>query len=330
MPSQLPQTKGVLGSAWKGIQQEGGIQERPEDKLQTEATMLPLSDARHGTGAQSRPVHIPEDCTVSTAGDDSRRQTDVSEDKEEKRIYTVPCNEAKSIKTIGETSGSTDVYTGPSAGDNSRRQTDGSEAKEEKGMYAEPSKEESSCRQTEPNTRDASASPDGDSLEPRGSASVLSRILPRVQGPLTTFPEETSDAEEPRAPSRDSTNPVLVQTQFWRVRGGGTMSAVTVGSTRTEYWKQKDPRLDSDITPVFTAAQIDAISRCDMAGLPDSRHVDIEERLYPIWLVGAAGAIEPAPDERAVWAGELPEEAFSISLGGVGTPWIVSSFPFCG
>ncbi|RHY77099.1 hypothetical protein DYB38_014301 [Aphanomyces astaci] len=66
MPSQLPQTKGVLGSAWKGIQQEGGIQERPEDKLQTEATMLPLSDERHGPGAQLRPVHIPEDCTVST------------------------------------------------------------------------------------------------------------------------------------------------------------------------------------------------------------------------------------------------------------------------
>ncbi|RHZ04418.1 hypothetical protein DYB31_012979 [Aphanomyces astaci] len=214
--------------------------------IQDVVAMISTDNPAGNNSVQPRIGMDPDDETKSgpSAGYDSRRQTDVSEDKEVKRIYTEPCNEAKSIKTIGETSGSTDVYTGPSAGDNSRRQTDGSEDKEEKGMYAEPSKEESSCRQTEPNTRDASASPDGDSLEPRDAASVLSRILPRVQGPLTTFPEETSDAEEPRAPSRDSTNPVLVQTQLWRVRGGGTMSAVTVGSTRTEYWKQKDPRLE--------------------------------------------------------------------------------------
>ncbi|ETV65123.1 hypothetical protein H257_18080 [Aphanomyces astaci] len=126
--------------------------------------------------------------TGPSAGDDSRRQTDGSEDKEEKGIYTEPYNEEKSIKTIGETSGTTGEYIGPSTGDDSRRQTGGSEDKEEKGMYAKPSKEESSCRQTEPNTRDASASPDGDSQTPRGAASVLSRTLPRVRGQLTNLP----------------------------------------------------------------------------------------------------------------------------------------------
>ncbi|KAF0748935.1 hypothetical protein AaE_007196 [Aphanomyces astaci] len=64
--------------------------------------------------------------------------------------------------------------------------------------------------------------------------------------------------------------------------GAGTISAVTVGSTRTGYSKLEDLRPDSDITPVFTAAQIEAISRGDMTGLPDSQHVDIEERLYPL------------------------------------------------
>ncbi|KAF0708565.1 hypothetical protein AaE_013164 [Aphanomyces astaci] len=266
-----------------------------------------------------------------SAEDDSRRQTDGSEDKEEKGIYTEPCNEEKSIKTIGETSGTTGIYTGPSAGDDSRRQTDGSEVKEEEGMYAEPSKEESSCRQTEPNTRDANASPDGNSLAPRGAAFVLSRSLLRVRGPLTTFPEETSDAEEPGAPSRDSTNPVLDSPDpVMAGSGAGTVSAITNGSTRTEYSNLEDLRPDSDITPVSTAAQIDAISRGDMAELPDSRHVDIEERHYSIWLVGAAGAIEPAPDESVVWGGKLPAEAFSILLGGVGTPWVVSNFALCG
>ncbi|RHZ11758.1 hypothetical protein DYB37_012267, partial [Aphanomyces astaci] len=264
MASRPPQTKGIPGSAYKDMQEEGGIQERPEDRLQTEARMLPPSDKRHGPSAQPRPVPLPEDSAVSaeegrggdeapgrdktngetsgttgvytgpSAGDASRRQTDGSEDKEEKGIYTVPFNEEKSIKTIGETSGTTGVYTGPSAGDDSRRQTDGSEVKEEEGMYAEPSKEESLCRQTEPNTRDANASPDGNSLAPRGAAFVPSRTLLRVRGPLTTFPEETSDAEEPGAPSRDSTNPVLdCPDPVMAGSGAGTVSAITKGSTRT-------------------------------------------------------------------------------------------------
>ncbi|RHZ02631.1 hypothetical protein DYB35_013383 [Aphanomyces astaci] len=218
-----------------------------------------------------------------SAGDDSRRQTDGSEDKEEKGIYIELCNEEKSIKTVGDTSGTTGIYTGPSARDDSRRQTDGSEDKEEKGMYAEPSKEESSCRKTEPNTRDASALPDGDFLAPRGAASVLSRTRGWVRGTLATFPEETDNAREPTAPSRDSTNPVLgCPDPVMSCSGGGTISAVTVGNTRTGYSKQGDLRPDSDIIPVFTAAQIEAISRGDMTGLPDSRHVDIEERLYPL------------------------------------------------
>ncbi|RQM24539.1 hypothetical protein B5M09_011725 [Aphanomyces astaci] len=55
MASRPPQTKGVPDSAYKDMQQEGGLQQRPEDKLQTEATMLPPSDERHGPGAQPRP-----------------------------------------------------------------------------------------------------------------------------------------------------------------------------------------------------------------------------------------------------------------------------------
>ncbi|ETV71265.1 hypothetical protein H257_13403 [Aphanomyces astaci] len=205
--------------------------------------MLPPSDKRHGPGTQPRPVPLPEDITVSTeeggrigapgAKATLQQQTDVGRG----------CDEAPGRdKTIGETSGTTGVYIRPSAGDDSRRQTDGGEVNEKKGMYAEPSKDESSCRQTEPNTLDASASPDGDSLAPRGATSVLSRTLPRARGPLTTFTEETRAGRE------------------------------------HPDW-------------------IDAISRGDMAELPDSRHVDIEERHYWIWLVGAAGAIEPAPDD---------------------------------
>ncbi|RHZ15791.1 hypothetical protein DYB28_006557 [Aphanomyces astaci] len=210
MASRPPQTKGIPGSAYKDMQEEGGIQERPEDRLQTEARMLPPSDKRHGPSAQPRPVPLPEDSTVSAeeggtigaprAKATLQQQTDVGRGGDE-----APGRN----KTIGETSGTTGIYTGPSAGDDSRRQTDGSEVKEEEGMYAEPSKEESSCQETEPKTRDANASPDGDPLAPRGAAFVLSRTLLRVRGPLTTFPEETSDAGEPGAPSRDSTNPVL-------------------------------------------------------------------------------------------------------------------------
>ncbi|ETV69627.1 hypothetical protein H257_14649 [Aphanomyces astaci] len=66
MASRPPQTKGVPGFAYKEILQEGGIQERPEDRLQTEARMLPPSDKRHGPDAQPRPVPLPEDITVST------------------------------------------------------------------------------------------------------------------------------------------------------------------------------------------------------------------------------------------------------------------------
>ncbi|RHY16103.1 hypothetical protein DYB25_008482, partial [Aphanomyces astaci] len=36
------------------------------------------------------------------------------------------------------------------------------------------------------------------------------------------------------------------------------------------------------VTPVFTEAQIEAIMRGDLTGIPESRHVDIEERLYPV------------------------------------------------
>ncbi|RHY04304.1 hypothetical protein DYB36_013375 [Aphanomyces astaci] len=246
--------------------------------------MLPPCDKRHGPGAQPCPAPLPEDSTVSTkeggtigapgAKATLQQQTDVGRG----------CDEAPARdKTIGETSGTTGVFTGPSAGDDSRRQTDGSEDKEEKGMYAEPSKEESSCRQSEPNTRDASALPDGDFLAPRGAASVLSRTQPRVRGTLATFPEETNDAREPGAPSRNSTNPVLgCPDPVMACSGVGNISAVTVGSTRIGYLKQGDLRPDSDITPVFTAAQIEAISRGDMTGLPDSQHVDIEERLYPL------------------------------------------------
>ncbi|RQM20785.1 hypothetical protein B5M09_013453 [Aphanomyces astaci] len=278
MASRPPQTKGIPGSAYKDMQEEGRIQERPEDRLQTEARMLPPSDKRHGPSAQPRPVPLPEDSTVSagegetigapgakatlqqqtdvarggdeapgrnktigetsgttgvytgpSAGDDSRRQTDGSEDKEEKGMYAEPSKEEKSIKTNGETSGTTGVYTGPSAGDDSRRQTVGSEDKEEKGMYAEPSKEESSCRQTEPNTRDASALPDGDFLAPRGAASVLSRTQPRVRGTLATFPEETDNAREPGDPSRDSTNPVLgVRTRLCPTIEGASLTTKDV------------------------------------------------------------------------------------------------------
>ncbi|RHY21565.1 hypothetical protein DYB36_011504, partial [Aphanomyces astaci] len=95
----------------------------------------------------------------------------------------------------------------------------------------------------------------------------LSRTQPRVRGTLATFPEETSDAREPGAPSRDSMNPVLGSLDpVMACSGAGTISAVTVGSTRTGYSKLEDLRPDSDITPV----------------LPDSQHVDIEERLYPL------------------------------------------------
>ncbi|RQM28786.1 hypothetical protein B5M09_007777 [Aphanomyces astaci] len=222
------------------------------------------------------------------------------------------CNEAPGRhETNEETSGTTGVYTGPSARDDSRRQTDGSEDKEEermhtepcddeKGTYAEPSNEESSCRQTEPNTSDASASPDGDSLAPRGAASVLSWTQSRVRGKLATFPEEPSDAQEPEAPSRDSNQVLGRLYPVMACSGAGTVSAITVGSTWTGYSNLEDLHPDSDITPVFTAAQIDAISRGNMAGLPDSQHGDIKEQHFPIWLVGAAGAIEPAPDGRAV------------------------------
>ncbi|RHZ05437.1 hypothetical protein DYB37_008046 [Aphanomyces astaci] len=251
MARRLPQTKGVPGSAHKDMQQEGGIQERPEDRLQTEARMLPPSDKRHGPAPGAKAT--------------LRQQTDEGRG----------CDEALGRdKTIGETSGTTGVYTGPSTGDDSRRQTDGSEDKEENALYAEPSKEKSSCRQTEPNTREASALPNGDSLAHRGAASVLSRTLPRVRGPLTTFPEVTSDAEELGAPSRDSTNPVLGSPDpVMACSGAGTVSAITIGSTRAGYSNMEDLRPDSDITPVSTAAQIDAISRGDMAELRDSRHV---------------------------------------------------------
>ncbi|ETV67263.1 hypothetical protein H257_16502 [Aphanomyces astaci] len=340
MASRPPQTKGIPGSAYKDMQEEGRIQERPEDRLQTEARMLPPSDKRHGPSAQPRPVPLPEDSTVSagegetigapgakatlqqqtdvarggdeapgrnktigetsgttgvytgpSAGDDSRRQTDGSEDKEEKGMYAEPSKEEKSIKTNGETSGTTGVYTGPSAGDDSRRQTVGSEDKEEKGMYAEPSKEESSCRQTEPNTRDASALPDGDFLAPRGAASVLSRTQPRVRGTLATFPEETDNAREPGDPSRDSTNP-------------------------------GDLRPDSDITPVFTAAQIEAISRGDMTGLPDSRHVDIEERLYPLTPADLELQLKALRSQRRTPPGDHPG-----SPGGYRTPRLLCGWP---
>ncbi|RHY55920.1 hypothetical protein DYB30_005869 [Aphanomyces astaci] len=319
----------------EGSQDSNKMEDTSPGVVRDSATIEPRTAPGLGddtkNGMASRPRKRRESRALRpSAGDDSRRQTDGSEDKEEKGIYTVPCNGEKCIKTNGETSETTGIYTGPSAGDDSRRQTDGSEVKEEEGMYAEPSKEESSCRQTEPNTRDANASPDGNSLAPRGAAFVLSRTLLRVRGPLTTFPEETSDAEEPGAPSRDSTNPVLdCPDPVMAGSGAGTVSAITKGSTRTEYSNLEDLRPDSDITPVSTAAQIDAISRGDMAELPDSRHVDIEERHYSIWLVGAAGAIEPAPDESVVWGGKLPAEAFSISLGGVGTPWVVSNFALC-
>ncbi|RHY22675.1 hypothetical protein DYB28_000741 [Aphanomyces astaci] len=66
MASRPPQTKGVPDSAYKDMQQEGGIQERPEDRLQTEARMLPPSGKRHGSGVQLRPVPLAEDSTVST------------------------------------------------------------------------------------------------------------------------------------------------------------------------------------------------------------------------------------------------------------------------
>ncbi|RHZ40100.1 hypothetical protein DYB26_015217 [Aphanomyces astaci] len=292
----------------EGSQDSNKMEDTSPGVVRDSATIEPRTAPGLGddtkNGMASRPRKRRESRALRpSAGDDSRRQTDGSEDKEEK---------------------------GPSAGDDSRRQTDGSEVKEEEGMYAEPSKEESLCRQTEPDTRDANASPDGNSLAPRGAAFVPSRTLLRVRGPLTTFPEETSDAEEPGAPSRDSTNPVLdCPDPVMAGSGAGTVSAITKGSTRTEYSNLEDLRPDSDITPVSTAAQIDAISRGDMAELPDSRHVDIEERHYSIWLVGAAGAIEPAPDESVVWGGKLPAEAFSISLGGVGTPWVVSNFALC-
>ncbi|ETV82922.1 hypothetical protein H257_04692 [Aphanomyces astaci] len=155
------------------------------------------------------------------------------------------CNEAPGRhETNEETSGTTGVYTGPSARDDSRRQTDGSEDKEEermhtepcddeKGTYAEPSNEESSCRQTEPNTSDASASPDGDSLAPRGAASVLSWTQSRVRGKLATFPEEPSDAQEPEAPSRDSNQVLGRLYPVMACSGAGTVSAITVGSTWT-------------------------------------------------------------------------------------------------
>ncbi|RHZ28303.1 hypothetical protein DYB31_011277 [Aphanomyces astaci] len=65
MASRPPQTKGIPGSAYKDMQKEGGIQERPEDRLQTEARMLPPSDKRHGPGAQPRPMPFSEDSTVS-------------------------------------------------------------------------------------------------------------------------------------------------------------------------------------------------------------------------------------------------------------------------
>ncbi|RLO11594.1 hypothetical protein DYB28_010634 [Aphanomyces astaci] len=52
--SQPPQTKGVPGSAYKDMEQEGGIQERPEDKLQTKATMLPTGRVRNRASYLSR------------------------------------------------------------------------------------------------------------------------------------------------------------------------------------------------------------------------------------------------------------------------------------
>ncbi|ETV64603.1 hypothetical protein H257_18525 [Aphanomyces astaci] len=36
------------------------------------------------------------------------------------------------------------------------------------------------------------------------------------------------------------------------------------------------------VPPVFTQAQIEAIMRGDVTGIPEARHVDIEERLYPV------------------------------------------------
>ncbi|ETV74556.1 hypothetical protein H257_10705 [Aphanomyces astaci] len=283
MARRLPQTKGVPGSAHKDMQQEGGIQERPEDRLQTEARMLPPSDKRHGPGAQPRP-----------------KKAERLELRERKRHYGNRLTKEE----------------GPSTGDDSRRQTDGSEDKEENALYAEPSKEKSSCRQTEPNTREASALPNGDSLAHRGAASVLSRTLPRVRGPLTTFPEVTSDAEELGAPSRDSTNPVLGSPDpVMACSGAGTVSAITIGSTRAGYSNMEDLRPDSDITPVSTAAQIDAISRGDMAELRDSRHVK-----NGTTGSGSSGRRVRSSQHRiSVSCGELRHATILLALAGART-----------
>ncbi|ETV83438.1 hypothetical protein H257_04165 [Aphanomyces astaci] len=267
MVSRPPQTKGVPGSEYKDMQQEGGIQERLVDRLQTETRMLPPSDKRHGPGAQPRPVPLPDDSTVSTEEGGTIGAPGAKVTLQQQTDLGRGCDEAPGRgKTIGQISGT----TGPSAGDNSRQQTGGSEVKEEEGMYAESSKGESSCRQTEPNTRDANASPDGKILWHLG---VLPSSCP---GPC--FGDSTNLV-------LDSPDPVMAGS------GAGTVSAITNGSTQgTEYSNLEDLCPDSDIAPVSTAPQIDAISRGDMAELPDCRHVDIEERHYSIWLVGAAGA----------------------------------------
>ncbi|RHZ06157.1 hypothetical protein DYB26_010697 [Aphanomyces astaci] len=136
MASRPPQTKGIPGSAYKDMQEEGGIQGRPEDRLQTEARMLPPSDKRHGQGAQLRPVPLPEDSTVSTEEGGTIGAPGAKATLQQQTAVGRWCDEALGRdKTNGETCWTTGVYTGPSAGDDSRRQTDGSEDKEEKGIY---------------------------------------------------------------------------------------------------------------------------------------------------------------------------------------------------
>ncbi|RHZ42055.1 hypothetical protein DYB26_005186 [Aphanomyces astaci] len=57
-----------------------------------------------------------------------------------------------------------------------------------------------------------------------------------------------------------------------------TSGAPTKLATTPGYETGPSPR----VTPVFTEAQIEAIMRGDLTGIPESRHVDIEERLYPV------------------------------------------------
>ncbi|ETV64850.1 hypothetical protein H257_18331 [Aphanomyces astaci] len=222
--SQPSQRNRVPGSAC--MLQEGGIQ--AEDKLQTEAMMLPPFDERHGPGAQPRPVPLPEDSTEEAA---MRRL------EETRQLKRSPGPRA---------------YTQDTA----------------PGVTRNPQNKK--VRVDKLNRTPATLV--------RCLTEILwhlSRTQPRVRGTLATFPEETSDAREPGAPSRDSMNPVLGSPgPVMACSGAGTISAVTVGSTRTGYSKLEDLRPDSDITP--------AISRGDMTGLPDSRHVDIKERLYPL------------------------------------------------